>query len=171
MEDIRMNISKLADYKASYHYLTVKLNAVAGSESIDYKNDLGYVIDYISSGNMKIDALTKDAYIVEFDRIQKEKIEINEKKEEERLNRDQEEIICKRMIEKIVIIEEYLYNVKWILESTLDDRELLGREKDLKSLESTFSALSEKVTTLCKQLPTDYKNKIGIVKDRSKKAY
>ena len=46
------------------------------------------------------------------------------------------------MIEEIGMIEDKLTNIKWISVSKLDDRELLDRELDLKSLESTLSGLS-----------------------------
>ena len=170
VEDIRLNIGKVSDYIANYHHLTNKLISIVGSGDISYQQNLEKVVCYIQSGNEKIDTILREADMAKFNKIEREKEELAYQKEvEEKLRREKEELICKRMIEEIIIIEENLINIKWISVSQLEDRDLLDREKDLNSLDSKFTGLSEKITRLIAQLPPNFKNRSDIMEEHSQK--
>ena len=65
------------------------------------------------------------------------------------------------------MIEDKLTSIKCISVSDLDDRVLLDEKKDLKSLESALSSLSDKITSLCERIPLYYKNRAGTIGEHS----
>ena len=98
---------------ASYHHLTIKLKSIVETGDIGYQQCLDQGVDYIQSGNNKIEAMSKDADIAELNRVEREKEELARKREEEEsASRKKEELICERLIEEIGMIEEKLISIK-----------------------------------------------------------
>ena len=74
VEDIRFYVGNVPDYMASYHHLTINLISIVEAEDIGYQQNLQQVVDYIPSGNNKIEAMLKE----------RERKEFAKKKEEEK---------------------------------------------------------------------------------------
>ena len=75
VEDIRLYVGNVPDYMASYHHLTINLISIVEAEDIGYyRQNLQQVVDYIPSGNNKIEAMLKE----------RERKEFAKKKEEEK---------------------------------------------------------------------------------------
>ena len=112
IEDLRLYIGKLSEYSASYYHLVSKLKGLVNSSDTEYQPKLDYVLDYIYSGNEKIDALMKEANMEGIIRAEKEKAELVEKENmREIARREKEELISNRMLNEIIVIEMELSEV------------------------------------------------------------
>ena len=66
VEDIRLNVSKISDYLATYNYLANKLVSIIEKPDRSLEEDISRAEDYILSGNEKIEFILKEADTANF---------------------------------------------------------------------------------------------------------
>ena len=96
VKDIWLYVGKVSDYMASYHHLAIKLKSNVETGDIGYQQCLDQGVDYIQSGNNKIEAMLKDADIAALNRLEREKEELARKREEEESARRKKEKLILR---------------------------------------------------------------------------
>ena len=169
VEDIRLNVSKISDYLATYNYLANKLVSIIGKPDRSLEEDISRAQDYILSGNEKIEFILKESDRANFKEKESVKEELGMRKEQEENVRVKEELLSQRLLTEIYAQEDSLSDIQWISVTQLEDRDLLSNKTDINSLDSKFSSLKEKVTNLISQLPIDFRNRAEVISERSKR--
>ena len=169
VEDIRLNLSKISDYLATYNYLATKLVSIIGKPNRSLDEDISRAQDYILCGHLKIEFILKEAGTATFNEKESEKEEIAMRKEQKEKVRVKDGLLSQRLLTEIYAQEDSLSDIQWISVTQLGGRDLLSNKKDIHSLDSRFSSLREGVTNLIVQLPTDLRNRAEIISERSKK--
>ena len=150
VEDIRLNVSKVAENIATYKHLISKLPA----EDDTYPKSLDKAVQYIAEGMARVDTLSSSA-----------KAGVETKP----VVRSQKDLdILARLIGEIEFIGGNLERLRDVELGTLDDVELLDAQKEVKDKYAKCDLLTEKITLLFSQMPEDYDDRKAILDKHAK---